>query len=109
MKWYGGDVAPDGCPICESKDAVPIEFDRPVVLLCECNNCRKFIMKKETWKILVLRKDFKENRDRMSDFVRKYFEKYKKPLEIVSDENLPLAKDQMPITQIFEAIQTIPA
>lgn len=102
MKKNESDQQPLGCPICGSEESIQIEFDRPIILLCECNNCKKFILRKETYDFLDERKDFNENRQRISDFSRDYFQKHKTPLEIVPYERLSIKKSQMTIEQIFK-------
>ena len=106
MKKNESEQQPLGCPICGSKESIQIEFDRPIILLCECNNCRKFILRKETYDFLDERKDFNENRQRISDFSRGYFQKYKIPLEIVPHERLAVKKSQITIEQILAQTKT---
>ena len=102
MNTWNGEEQPSGCPICRSEESVQIEFDRPVILLCECKNCRKFILRKETSDFLDKRQDFNENRQEISLFSREYFQKYKVPLEIVPHQRLCKKKSQMTIEQIFK-------
>ena len=93
-----------GCPICRSKRTLPIEFDEPVVLLCECGNCRKFIVKKARLELLEARDDFKKNRNRISSFMKYNFEKSHKPLEIISKDEVALTKNQITIEEILGKI-----
>ena len=104
MKTNEDELKSVGCPICASKGTIPIEFDEPVVLLCECGNCRKFIVKKETLKLLELRRDFKKNRNRISSFMRYNFEKSHIPLEIISKDEVALTKNQITIEEILGKI-----
>ncbi len=53
MGVYGREDESRACFICGNPDSATIEFDRPVILLCECDGCGRFILKYGTRKVLM--------------------------------------------------------
>lgn len=91
------------CPICGGEGAFVIEVDRPVVLLCQCDSCGKFVIKKKVLDRLLGTKSFLQNRKLVSRFTRNFFLKNERPLEIVLDKKESIAKDPMTIEEILQA------
>jgi hypothetical protein len=60
-------------------------MDRPVVYLCECSRCGKWVTGAETLKTLRRTAEFEKLRDGISGVIRKHFDKSHRPLEIIED------------------------
>ncbi|MDY7037516.1 MAG: hypothetical protein SV375_15295 [Thermodesulfobacteriota bacterium] len=107
MNMYEDEIISDGCPICKSPESAIIEFDRPVVMLCECSNCGKFIIKEKTLQALEQEKEFEKNRKNISDFIRNFFEESGQPLEIVKNMETALTEKSLSIVNVFKKIQNL--
>lgn len=93
----------EACPICGGDSAFIIEVDRPVVFLCACEVCGKFVIKEEVFERLLKTKSFLNNRKFLSRFVRDYFLKYERPLEIVLEKKESISNDSMTIEEILQS------
>jgi hypothetical protein len=98
------DIDQEICPICLIQSMVTISLDR-VLLLCECDACQKFIVKKNTLNNLRNRKDSEKNRKNLSDYIRDYYHSNKRALEIVIDGEAPVTKNFKSLGEIIKEIQ----
>lgn len=104
MKTNSNGPGQTRCPVCGSDTAFIIEINRPVVFLCECDSCGKFIIRKKVLEQLLVMKSFQENRKVISEYLRNYNREQNKPLEIVLDKQESLARDSMTIDEILETV-----
>ena len=93
------------CPICRTPHAGAIEFDKPAVLLCDCNRCGKYILKKETFLQLARKMDFDVYRYRISDRINKHYKEFKRPIQIVTFREKPLIQDAITIGRLLSLCQ----
>jgi hypothetical protein len=77
------------CFICGKADSATIEFDRPVMLLCECEGCGKFFLKDSTQKQLAGEPDFESSRNAISRLIKAYYKRHNRPLEIIRNGEVP--------------------
>ncbi len=104
MTMESQDMDQEICPICLNQSMVSISLDR-VLLLCECDACKKFIVNGNTLKNLKNRKDFTKNREKLSDYIRDYYLSNKRALEIVLDGDVPVTKNFKSLGEIMKEIQ----
>ena len=107
MSVYEDEIITDGCPICKSLESAIIEFDRPVVMLCECSNCGKFILKEKTLQDLEQEKEFEKNRENISNVIRSCFEEFGRPIEIVTNMEKSITEKSLSIGNVFKKIQDL--
>jgi hypothetical protein len=100
-----GDNPPDKgecCPVCGCSDAAVIEMDRPVVYLCECARCGKWIIGARTLTALRQDAEFEKCREKISAVIRKHFNKSHRPLEIIEDGGKGTTPSAITISQLLK-------
>jgi hypothetical protein len=101
MRSHVHEELPPGCPICQSDGAGVLEIDRPTVWLCDCDRCGKFIVSKMTCLRLAGKSDFSELRQDISNRIKKHFDEFKRPLQIISYNEKPLVQDSVTIGKLI--------
>jgi uncharacterized Zn finger protein len=94
-----------GCPICQSGDVAHIEYEKNSMLLYDCKNCGRFIMKMKTFEKLRLKTDFHEHRMGISAYVRSYFRNCQRPLELVLKGERGISNDSKDVDKILDDIK----
>jgi hypothetical protein len=93
---------PSGCClICRDKGARALEFDRPAVLLCRCDRCGDYIVRKETFLKLARKAPFNDIRREVSGLIQNHFSRYRTPLQIISYTEKPLVQDAITIDKLI--------
>jgi len=94
-----------GCPICKNKNTGAFEFAKPAVLLCDCDRCGKYIVRRETFLRLARKNIFNGIRYNISDLIEKHFRQYGTPLQIISYTEKPLVQDAITIGKLISLCQ----